>query len=225
MQIGRVLSGFPSYGVGRGLGKALALICLLGTAAEADEITILAFGDSLTQGYGLPPEDGFVAQMQGWLAARGHDVVLINGGVSGDTTAGGAARIGWSLTEEVDAMILTLGGNDFLRGIAPDVTMQNLDAILTEAEAAGVETLLVGMRANGNYGMEFQSSFDGLYPALAATHDVPLHPYFFQGLGEGTPDSYIPFFQSDRIHPNAEGIRLIVEDIGPSVEALIAGLE
>nr|WP_246162416.1 arylesterase [Roseovarius faecimaris] len=202
-------------------GKALVLFWFLSIPAWGEEITVLAFGDSLTQGYGLPAEDGLVPQLEGWLRGQGAEVRLINGGVSGDTTAGGAARIDWSLTPDIDAMILTLGGNDLLRGIDPAVTRANLERILDSTAERDVPVLLVGMQASGNYGAEFKSAFDAIYPDLAADYGVALYPSFFAGLGDGTPQSFLPYFQGDGIHPNAEGVRLIVAALGPAVLELV----
>lgn len=213
---------FLSYGAWAARGKALALICLMASPAAAEEVTILALGDSLTQGYGLSEREGFVPQLQGWLEARGHeDVALINGGVSGDTTAGGAARVEWSLTPQVDAMIVTLGGNDLLRGIAPEVARDNIETILQAAKARGVEVLLVGMKAPGNYGATYKSDFDAIYPELAETYGTLYFESFFKGLGEGDPGQARAFFQPDGIHPNAEGVERIVAAIGPTVEELV----
>lgn len=213
-----------TYGVGARGAKALATIaCFLGAPVAAEPIDILAFGDSLTQGYGLPPEDGFVAQLSGWLAERGHDVRLVNGGVSGDTTAGGLARVDWSLTPEIDAMIVTLGGNDLLRGIAPEVARANLDGILAAGDAQDVDVLVVGMVAPGNYGPDYKQAFDAIYPELAAQHGALYVPSFFDGIlgTDGDPAAMGAFMQQDGIHPNAQGVARIVEALGPSVEALI----
>lgn len=214
-----------SYGLCRLWGKAiLAMIWFalpLRAEVVTDEIAVLALGDSLTQGYGLVEQDGFVPQLQAWLDARGADARLINGGVSGDTTAGAAARVGWSLSGEVAAMIVTLGGNDILRGIDPAVSRANLDEILVTARENDVAVLLVGMRAPGNYGPDYAADFDAIYPELAAGHGTLLHPYFFAGLGVGTPDELRRYFQADGIHPNAEGVARIVADLGPSVLRLI----
>ncbi len=212
---------FVTYGASALRGKVAAAFLLIAAPACAEQVTVLALGDSLTQGYGLIEGDGFVPQLQAWLHDRGSDAVVINGGVSGDTTAGGAARVAWSLTPEVDAMIVILGGNDLLRGIDPGVSRANLEAILTTAAAADVDVLLVGMRAPGNYGPAYKTAFDIMYPELAADHEALLHPYFFSGLGEGAPDELQPYFQPDRIHPNAQGVARIVEDLGPSVLRLI----
>lgn len=190
----------------------------------AEPVTLLAFGDSLTQGYGLADRDGFVPTLEAWLQAEGADVIVINGGVSGDTTAGGAARIAWSLTPEVDAVLVALGGNDLLRGIDPAETRANLDAILTEIGAQGLPALLVGMEATGNYGENFKTAFDAIYPDLARAHDVPLFGQFLQGLVdlEDRQAALRDYFQPDATHPNAEGVTLIVESMGPAVLGLVS---
>ncbi|MGC3938472.1 arylesterase [Roseobacter sp. EG26] len=202
------------------------LVCIAGIwpwAAAAEEVVIAALGDSLTQGYGLVAEQGFVPQLQDWLGAKGAQVRLINAGVSGDTTAGGLSRAAWTLTPEVDAMIVTLGGNDLLRGIAPDVSRANLEGIMQAAAAADVEVLLVGMQAPGNYGPEYKAEFDGMYPALAEEFGALHAPSFFEGLdvAGGDPASVRAFMQPDGIHPNAEGVVQIVAALGPYVLELI----
>lgn len=214
-----------TYGVARACGKVLAALIVLAGPARADAVTVLALGDSLTQGYGLPREAGFVPQLDAWLADRGHEVELINGGVSGDTTAGGAARVGWSLTPEVDAMIVALGGNDMLRGIDPAVAKENLAEILETAEDAEVAVLLVGMQAPGNYGPDYKQAFDAIYPALARAYDTLHVDSFFKGLGTEDPAQARDFFQPDGIHPNADGVERIVEGLGPAVVDLIARAE
>ncbi len=210
------------------MGKALALAMLVALPARADTITIAALGDSLTQGYGLVQEEGFVPQLQGWLAARGQQVALINAGVSGDTTAGGLSRIGWTLTPDVDALIVALGGNDLLRGLPPEASRANLEGILQAAATAGVPVLLVGMEAPGNYGPEFKAAFDAIYPDLAAQYGA-LHAESFLGpltdAAEADPRAALAaYMQADGIHPNAEGVGLIVASLGPLVEQLIVSL-
>lgn len=192
--------------------------------AAAEPLTLVALGDSLTQGYGLPVEQGFVPQLQGWLAARGAEVTVVNAGVSGDTTAGGVARLDWTLTPEVDAMIVTLGGNDLLRGIDPAASRANLDKILTAAGARGLPVLLVAMQAPGNYGPDYKAAFDAIYPDLAATHGALLADSFFAPLLEGAddPGAASAFMQADGIHPNAEGVARIVEGLGPKVLELLS---
>lgn len=222
------LFGSVSYGVlraGRNLGLGLILSTgALAGAAQAETVTIAALGDSLTQGYGLPMEEGFVPQLEAWLRARGADVKVINAGVSGDTTAGGLSRAAWTLTPNVDAMIVNLGGNDLLRGINPDVSRANLDAILRAAVDAGVEVLLVGLDAPSNYGPAYEAAFDAMYPELAQIYGLDLYANFFAPLEDGTDLAAVRllYMQSDGIHPSALGVEKIVNGIGPSVLSLIA---
>jgi len=200
------------------------IFCLCAPWAAAGTVTIAALGDSLTQGYGLPAEQGFVPQLEAWLAEQGADVALINAGVSGDTTAGGAARVAWTLSDGVDAMIVTLGGNDLLRGLAPEVTRANLEIILQEAQKAGVPVLLIGMQAPGNYGPAYKAAFDAAYPELAAAYGTLYTESFFAGL-EGLrddPGAMTRYMQPDGIHPSAEGVERIVAALGPKVLELVA---
>lgn len=194
-------------------------------AAMAEDVVIAALGDSLTQGYGLPAEQGFVPQLQAWLDAQGAEVRLINAGVSGDTTAGGLSRVAWTLTPEVDGMIVALGGNDLLRGLGPEQARSNIDGILQAAEAAAVEVLLIGMQAPGNFGPAYKSQFDAIYPELAKEYGSGFLESFFAGMSEvgdiTNPLSLQAYFQADGVHPNAEGVALIVAQVGPKVLALI----
>lgn len=217
-----IYKGFLSYGVLRPLGKVVAaFLCLVSPVMADEPVTVLALGDSLTQGYGLPEQDGLVPQMQKWLEDQGVEARLINAGVSGDTTAGGAARVAWSLTPEVGAMIVALGGNDLLRGIDPAVSRGNLESILQVAQAKGVEVLLVGLKAPGNYGADYKTSFDAIYRDLSEAYDAILAPDFFAGLGGGDPAALQEWFQADGIHPNAKGVARIVDGLGPQVRALV----
>lgn len=187
-----------------------------------------ALGDSLTQGYGLPEAQGFVPQLERWLAENGVEAEIVNAGVSGDTTAGGLSRIGWTLTDDVDALIVALGGNDVLRGIAPDVARANLAGILDAAEARGLPVLLIGIAAPGNYGAEYKASFDAIYTDLADRYDAAMLPSFLAPLEDaaGSRDAALRrFMQPDGIHPNAEGVAVIVEAVGPEVADLIARAE
>lgn len=202
----------------RNLGFALFLLT---GAAYAETVTIAALGDSLTQGYGLPEADGFVPQLQGWLVQNGADVALINAGVSGDTTAGGLSRVDWTLTPDVDAMIVALGGNDFLRGLDPAVSRENLRGILQAAQVKGVPVLLIGLEATNNYGADYKAAFDGMFTDLAAEFDAILIPSFFAGISGAGGDSRAAYFQPDGIHPNAAGVTLNVAQIGPRVIDLI----
>ena len=188
----------------------------------AEPATIAVLGDSLVHGYGLAPEAGFVPQMRRWLAGCGLDVTLINAGVSGDTTAGGLARLDWTLGADVDALVVALGGNDALRGLEPDAAKANLDAILRAAASRDVPVLLVGIRAPGNFGMEYKLAFDAIYGDLASLHDVALYPDYLKVLFD-LPDRGAmlrDYYQADALHPNAQGVALIVADIGPAIVAL-----
>jgi acyl-CoA thioesterase-1 len=229
----RLGSGVPlAYGAAARLGKAAAAmllavaVALPGAAQEADPpVTVAALGDSLTQGFGLLPEAGFVPQLEAWLRARGHAVEVLNAGVSGDTTAGGLARVGWTLTPEVDAMIVALGGNDLLRGLPPEAARANLDGILAAAADAGVEVLLVGLQAPGNYGPEYKAAFDAIFPDLAADYGTLYVESFLAPLSEAAaddPGAMARLMQPDGLHPSAEGVARIVAALGPTVEALIA---
>ncbi|NBD29925.1 MAG: arylesterase [Alphaproteobacteria bacterium] len=215
-----------TYGAFAAARNAIAAIVLLCGAAQADTVTVAALGDSLTQGYGLIEQEGFVPQMEAWLRGRGADVEMINAGVSGDTTAGGLSRVDWTLTPRVDAMIVALGGNDLLRGIAPEVARANLDGIMQAADAAGVPVLLVGMQAPGNYGPDYKAAFDAIYPELAEAYDSQLFPSFFQGiLSDDLSSARARFMQPDGIHPNADGVARIVEAMGPAVLDLVDRVE
>ncbi len=185
--------------------------------AADDDLRLLALGDSLIAGYGLPPEQGFTAQLESALRAEGWPVTVLDGGVSGDTSAGGRARLDWVLADEPDAVLVALGANDGLRGIDPDETRANLDAIL--ARLAGDEdlpTLFAGMYAPPNLGREYEQAFNGLYPDLAATHDVGFFPFFLKDVA-----MVEALNQGDGIHPNAEGVAVMVENLLPHVTDLL----
>lgn len=207
----------------RAIRNAGLLTILSITPVWAEDVTIAALGDSLTQGYGLPPDQGFVPQLQRWLDAQGAEATLINAGVSGDTTAGGLSRIAWTLTPEVDGLIVALGGNDLLRGIDPAVSRANLDGILTEARARDLPVLLIGMDAPANYGADYKAAFDAIYPELAETHGTLHHPNFLAALAAMEDRAMVleTYIQGDGIHPNGKGVALIVEDIGPAVLRLV----
>lgn len=192
-------------------------------AAQAETVTIAALGDSLTQGYGLPVEDGFVPQLEAWLQEKGAEVEVINAGVSGDTTAGGLSRVAWTLTPDVDAMIVNLGGNDLLRGIDPAVSRANLDGILQIAAEAEVPVLFVGLDAPRNYGTEYEAAFEAIYPDLAREYGVELYADFFAPLtlGANLDTARGAYMQADGIHPNTQGVSMIVDGIGPAVLDLI----
>ena len=218
-------SGYGAMAAMRNLLVALALLAACTTPGGATaELRLLAFGDSLVQGYGLPEGQGFVPRLEAWLAANGApDVAVTNAGVSGDTTAGGLARIDWALADDgFDAVIVVLGGNDMLRGLDPAQVRANLDGILAAIEAAGLPVLLAGVPAVANYGEDYARDFRALYRELAATHGAVLYPSFFAGMGEGrSPAEVMGLMQPDGIHPNAAGVELIVAAIGPSVLELV----
>lgn len=187
---------------------------------------VVAFGDSLTQGYGLFEDDGFVPQLRRWLVENGAPPLrVVNAGVSGDTSAGGLSRIAWTLTPDVDAIIVALGGNDMLRGIDPAVTRANIDGILAAAKEAQVPALLVGQQAPGNFGPAYADAFNAIWPDMGAKYGVLWVPSFFVGLGDAPdPASLQPLLQPDGIHPNATGVARIVEGLGPYVLQLLKQL-
>lgn len=217
------MRGYGGYGAIRALRNLAAGLILLSAPAFAETVTVAALGDSLTQGYGLMSEDGFVPQLQDWLTAQGADAKVLNAGVSGDTTQGGLSRIEWTLTPDVDALIVALGGNDLLRGIDPAVSRANLDAILKIAADRELPVLLVGMEAPGNYGPEYKAAFDGMYGDLAEQYGALLYPNFLQPLSElaDRRGALAEFMQGDGIHPNPKGVTMIVEAMGPSVLELV----
>ena len=198
------------------------MLLLAATPAAAEPVTIAALGDSLTQGFGLPADQGFVPQLQRWLDANGVEATLLNAGVSGDTTAGGLARVGWTLTPEVDGMVVALGGNDLLRGLDPGAARGNIEGILQTAQAADVEVLLVGLTAPGNFGPGYKAEFEAIFPELSAAYDTLLFPDFLAPLTANATrqEALARYMQPDGIHPNADGVALMVEAIGPLVAEL-----
>lgn len=209
--------------VRRGILKVLLLAYGLGgafvNAAEADSVRLLALGDSLTAGFGLPEKDSFPSQLEDALRASGLNVEVINGGVSGDTTAGGLARLDWALADRPDAVLVCLGANDALRGLSPQTTYSNLDRLLTRLEERGVPVLLAGMRAPYNFGTEYGNRFDAIYPKLAKKHGIPLYPFFLEGV------ITVPELnQMDGLHPNDRGVRVVVKGLLPQVKTWIEPL-
>jgi len=203
---------------------AIAAVCgapLVGAAmrrADADPaVKIVALGDSLTAGYGLPDKDGFVPRLQAALNAKGIAAEVANAGVSGDTASDGLARLDWSVPQGTDAVIVELGANDMLRGIKPEVTRDALDAILQRLTARHIAVLLCGMRAAPNLGAAYGEDFERIYPELAAKYGVALYPFFLDGVAAD-----LRLTQADGMHPNAQGVDVIVGRILPKVEDLIA---
>jgi acyl-CoA thioesterase I len=197
----------------------IGLLVLLGAPVHAAErvLKIVAFGDSLTAGLGLPAGAAFPARLEAALKAKGHAVTIVNAGVSGDTAAGGLGRLDWSVPDDADAVILELGANDALRGVDPKTTKAALDAILGKLDARRVPVLLAGMAAPRNMGADYVRAFDAIYPALASTHRVVFYPFFLAGVATDPKLN-----QGDGLHPTAAGVDVIVARILPSVEALIA---
>lgn len=184
--------------------------------AAAKPIKILALGTSLTQGFNLPPGTDFTSVLQARLRAKGDDVSVINGGVSGDTSAGGLARLDWSLGD-ADAAIVEFGSNDALRGLDVGQTRSNLDAILVKLKARKIPVLFTGMKSPRNLGPEYVAAFDAVYPELAKKHRVLFYPFFLEGVAAN-----LKLNQRDGIHPNEEGTQVIVRGMAPYVEKLIA---
>jgi len=218
--------GSSGYGVRRRLGKAgLAGIFALGIggAAAAEPVTLLAVGDSLTQGYGLEQGQGLVPQLEAWLKAQGAEVTVINAGVSGDTTSGGRARLGWSLTPEVDAVMIELGANDMLRGQPPAQARENLDVMLAEVKARGLPVALVGLKAPGNYGPDWQAGYDAIWPELGSKYGAVVVPDLLAPIAAKTPEDRAAqgLMQGDNIHPSAKGVGLVVGALGPKVLELL----
>ena len=187
---------------------------------EGREIVLLALGDSLTAGYGLPPNEAFPVQLEAALRSKGYNVRVINSGVSGDTAAEGYARLDWSLGEPVDGAILEFGANDALRGLEPKVAEQSLDAILQELKARHIEVLLAGMEAPRNWGAAYSEEFRAIYPALAAKYGTLLYPFFLKGVAMNPALNL-----ADGLHPTGDGVRVIVQNILPDVEKLIARIK
>ncbi len=205
------------YGVAGALVNAAVVVALLGAGvAAAEPIRILALGDSLTAGYGLERRDSFPVQLERALIGAGIDAVVSNAGVSGDTSAGGRARLDWVLAEKPHMAIVELGANDGLRGLDPQTTFANLDSIVARLRAAGVAVLLTGMRAPPNLGREYGRAFAALYPRLAAKHGVVLYPFFLDGVAADPALN-----QDDAIHPNAEGVAVIVKRMVPYVKRVM----
>lgn len=199
----------------------------IGKQANAEPVTIAILGDSLVQGYGLIPEDGFVPQLQRKFTDEGAQATFLNAGVSGDTTAGGLARVNWALGPDVDGVIISLGGNDILRGFDPSFSQGNLRSIMEITVQRGLPVLLIGISTPSNYGEEYKADFDAIYPKLSGEFGTLLYPNFLATLFD-LPDRSATlgeFMQADRIHPNAKGVTMIVDDMAPVVRQFIQRLE
>lgn len=192
------------------------MLLAVSAGAEPARPLILAFGDSLTAGYGLPAQDGFTAQLDRGLTAAGHPATVHNAGVSGDTSAGGRGRLAWVLAglhARPDLVILELGANDMLRGVDPAATRANLDAMLAVLTQRHIPVLLAGMLATPNLGQVYVAQFDAIYPQLARKYRVPLYPFFLDGAA-----LHPELIQPDRLHPNARGVAIIVRRMLPVVQ-------
>ncbi len=177
---------------------------------------LVAFGDSLTAGYQLPPEDAFPVQLEKALKEKGYNVTVVNAGVSGDTTSGGLSRLDWSVGDDVDGVILELGANDALRGLDPSITRENLDTMVEKLKSRDIPVLIAGMMAPPNMGASYGQAFNSIYGDLAQKYDELLYPFFLDGVA-----THSDLTLSDGVHPTGEGISIIVEKILPSVEMLI----
>ena len=203
--------------VGRFLGALSALIlALVPAAAGAAPFQIVAFGDSLSAGYQLPQSNAFPVRLEAALKAKGHDVAVINAGVSGDTASDGVERMDWSVPDGTQLVILELGANDMLRGLDPDLTRTALTKILERMQARNIKVLVCGMLAAPNLGAEYRGRFETIYPELAKQFNVPLYPFFLEGMAR---DPALTL--SDGMHPNAAGVDTVVAHILPAVEKLI----
>jgi acyl-CoA thioesterase-1 len=195
----------------------LALVLLI-MPVLARTPEVLAFGDSLTAGLGLSTSEAFPARLAARLKDEGIDIRMVNAGVSGDTTTDGLARLDWALTDKPDFVILALGANDALRGIDPKIVRANLDKMIDKIQASGAKLLLLGMLAPSNWGVQYADEFDRIYPELAKAHDVPLYPFFLDGVAMNPALN-----QPDGLHPNQRGVAIMVDHIEPLVAKMIGG--
>jgi acyl-CoA thioesterase-1 len=189
-------------------------------ATQQTPVALVAFGDSLTAGYGLRASDAFPRQLQMALEAKGHKVEILNAGVSGDTTAGGLERLDWALEPKPDGVILELGANDALRGTNPSEARANLDKMLANITSKGIDVLIAGMKAPNNWGRDYVKDFDAIYPDLATKYRAPLYPFFLEGIALDRS-----FAQADGLPPTAAGVAEIVKRILPDAEALVQRIE
>ncbi|WP_421577966.1 arylesterase [Shinella sp. M31] len=206
-----------SFKAALGFFASLAITALLSAgAAFAEPIKLVGFGDSLMAGYQLPASDAFPVKLEAALKAKGYDVEIANAGVSGDTSSAGLARLDWSVPDGTKGVILELGANDALRGIAPEETEKNIDAMLTRLKERGIAVLLAGMLAPPNMGADYEKRFNGIYQRMAEKHGVALYPFFLDGVA-AQADLQI----DDGMHPNPAGVDMMVEKILPTVEAFL----
>ncbi len=198
---------------------AITTIVMTATAGACATLNLVGFGDSLMAGYQLPPEDAFPARLEKALREKGHDVTISNAGVSGDTTSGGLARIDWSVPDGTKGVILELGANDALRGIAPEESRKNLVAMIEKLKSRGIAVLLVGIMAPPNMGDEYAGRFNPIYPELAKTYGLELYPFFLDGV-VGAAGTQL----EDGMHPNGNGVGVMVDRFLPVAERFIGSL-
>jgi acyl-CoA thioesterase-1 len=194
----------------------LAILLPAFAAAGAEPYRIVGFGDSLMAGYGLGPGEAVPEKLETVLKAKGHDVVITNAGVSGDTTSGGLSRLDWSTPEGTNLVLLELGANDMLRGITPEITERNLDAMIVRLKERGIDVMLAGMMAAPNLGADYAEAFNLIYPKLAKKHGLVFYAFFMDGVA-AEPSLLL----DDGMHPNAAGVDRIVEGIVPMVERFV----
>lgn len=207
------------------VSRSVAALLLVGglalsEAAAAGSVKVVALGDSLTAGLGLPANQSFPAKLEAALKARGHDVTVVNAGVSGDTASDGLARLDWSVGDDANAVIVELGANDALRGIDPATTRAALDKLLQRLAERHLPVVLAGMLAPRNFGADYARRFDAIYPDLAGKYRITLYPFFLDGLV-----SRSDLLQADGLHPTAAGVDLIVGRMVPVVETVLARLQ
>jgi acyl-CoA thioesterase I len=221
VRVSRIVGWMPAIALRLTILAGIVFSIMTSAAsAQSRPITIVAFGDSLTAGYGVKTSESFPVRLQMALEAKGHKVTIVNAGVSGDTTAGGLERLDWALDPKPDAVILELGANDALRGIDPKEPCTNLDKMLAKLKTKNIAVLLTGMKAPSNWGADYAKSFDAIYPDLASKYGVPLYPFFLEGVALDKA-----FTQPDGLHPTGAGVTEIVKRILSDVEALVQRIE
>ena len=209
-----------SFKAAVGFFASLAITALLSAGtARAEPVKLVGFGDSLMAGYQLPAADAFPVKLEAALRAKGHEVEVANAGVSGDTTSGGLSRLDWSIPDGTQGVILELGANDALRGIAPEQTEKNLDAMLTRLKERGIPVLLAGMLAPPNMGADYAERFNGIYKRLSEKHGVPLYPFFLEGV---VTKANLQI--EDGMHPNSAGVDVMVQSFLPAAEAFLTSI-
>lgn len=198
------------------LAGVVVMLAVSLPAAGADPHRIVGFGDSLMAGYQLDPGQSFPEKLEIALKARGHDVVIANAGVSGDTTSGGLSRLDWSVPDDTDLVILELGANDMLRGLAPENTEKNLVAMIERLKERDIDIILAGMVAAPNLGADYGERFNGIYPRLAERYDLLLYPFFLEGVAAASS-----LLLEDGMHPSAAGVDRMVENFLPLIESVL----